>query len=382
MRFSNSKWFAIGLAFAFAVAGFGLSALALGDNSRQHAVETGMRRATESQQAAQSVSLGQSNALDQSIEPQSQFGASGGNSNDETVQFCCSGTLGALVTDGSQMFVLSNNHVLARSNRGKPGEDIVQPGLIDTNCNPGTVVAHLTFAPRLGDLNVDAAIAEVVPGTMDTSGSISGIGSISSVPRSPSIGLSVQKSGRTTGVTSGTIQAINAIVSVAYHKKCLPGKRFSVTYDNQVIIGPGSFSDSGDSGALIVTADACHQPVGMLVGGGANNTSANPIRDVLSALQVSVVGNSATCGGFAFSGGQIVSAESLARANSVAIRHKASLMSTRGIVAVGIGASAEQSGDAAIVIYVDQALVPAPPLPTTIEGVPVRIELTDQFVAR
>jgi len=383
MRLSISKWFAIGLAFAFAVAGFGLSALALSDNSRQHqAVATGMRRATEAQQAAQSASLGRSNALDQSIEPQSQFGASGGNANDETVQFCCSGTLGALVTDGSQMFVLSNNHVLARANRGKPGEDIVQPGLIDTNCNPGTVVAHLTFAPRLGDLNVDAAIAEVVPGTMDTSGSISGIGSISSVPRSPSIGLSVQKSGRTTGVTTGTIEAINATVSVVYHKKCVPGKKFSVTYDNQVIIGPGSFSDSGDSGALIVTADACHQPVGMLVGGGANNTSANPIRDVLSALQVSVVGSSATCGGFEFSGGQIVSAESLLRANSVAIRHKANLMSARGIVAVGIGASAEQSGEAAILIYVDQAVIPAPPLPTPIEGIPVRIELTDQFVAR
>jgi hypothetical protein len=54
----------------------------------------------------------------------------------------------------------------------------------------------------------------------------------------------------------------------------------------------------------------------------------------------------------------------------------------RGIVAVGIGASAEQPGEAAIVIYVDQAVIPAPPLPTTIEGIPVRIELTDQFVAR
>jgi hypothetical protein len=385
MRLSISKWFAIGLAFAFAVVGFGLSALALGDNSRQHQpLGTGMRRATGAQQAAHNAGLGQASVpeSDQSLEPQAQFGVSGGNVDDETAQFCCSGTLGALVTDGSRMFVLSNNHVLARSNRGRPGEDIVQPGLIDTNCNPGAVVAHLTFAPPLGDLNVDAAIAEVVPGTMDTSGSISGIGSISSVPRSPSIGLSVEKSGRTTGVTTGTIQAINAAVSVVYHKKCVPGKRFSVNYDNQVIIGPGSFSDSGDSGALIVTADGCHQPVGMLVGGGTNNTSANPIGDVLSALQVSVVGSSATCGGFEFSGGQVVAAESLVRANSVAIRHKAHLMSTRGIVAVGIGASAEQPGEAAIVIYVDQAVVPAPPLPTAIEGIPVRIELTDQIVAR
>jgi hypothetical protein len=374
MRFSISKSLLIGLGFAFALTGFGFSALAIGDDSSQHRPLA----------VAQTVSLRLPGALEprQSVEPQSQFGISGGNANDETVRFCCSGTLGALVTDGSRMFVLSNNHVLARSNRGKPGEDIVQPGLIDSNCNPGTVVAHLTFAPPLGDLNVDAAIAEVVPGTVDPSGSISGIGTISSVPRSPSIGLGVQKSGRTTGVTAGTIQAINAAVSVVYHKKCVPGKKFTVDYDNQVIIGGASFSDSGDSGALIVSADACHQPVGLLVGGGANNTSANPISDVLSALQVSVVGNGATCGGFEFSAGQVVSAESLLRANSVAIRHKTRLMSTRGIIAVGVGASPEQPGGAAIVIYVDQAVIPAAPLPTTIEGIPVRIELTDQFVAR
>jgi hypothetical protein len=372
MRFPISKSLAIGIVFALALMGFSLSALGDGSIQRQPLLIA----------HAGSFRLPGELAPRQSVEPQAQFGVSGGNGNDETARFCCSGTLGALVTNGSSMFILSNNHVLARSNRGKPGEDIVQPGLIDTNCNPGTVVAHLTLAPSLGDLNVDAAIAEVVPGTMDTSGSISGIGTISSVPRSPSVGLSVQKSGRTTGVTTGTIQAVNALVNVVYHKKCVPGKRFSVNYDNQVIIGGATFSDSGDSGALIVSADACHQPVGLLVGGGTNNTSANPIRDVLSALQVSVVGNSATCGGFEFSAGQVVSAQSLLRANSVAIRHKTRLMSLRGIIAVGVGASAEQPGEAAIVIYVDQAVIPATPLPTTIEGIPVRIELTDQFVAR
>ena len=57
-------------------------------------------------------------------------------------------------------------------------------------------------------------------------------------------------------------------------------------------------------------------------------------------------------------------------------------MSRRGIVAVGVGASADQPGEAAIVIYVNQAAVRLPPLPASIEGIPVRIELTDEFVAR
>jgi hypothetical protein len=352
MRLASSRSLAIAIVFAFMLAGSVLAGFAQSDDPTQHQI------------------------------PQSQFGVSGGNVNDETANFCCSGTLGALATDGSSLFILSNNHVLARSNRGKPGEDIVQPGLIDNNCNPGTVVAHLSLAPGLGERNVDAAIAEVVPGTVDTSGSIMGIGTISSVPRQPSIGLAVEKSGRTTGVTTGTIQAVNAVVSVVYHKKCVPGKRFQVVYDNQVIIGGGSFSDSGDSGALIVTSDSCHQPIGLLVGGGSNNTSANGIGDVLSALQVRIMGNNATCGGAQFSTGQTVSPQSMFRANAVAVRHKARLMSRPGIVAVGIGASVDQPGEAAIVIYVNQAAIPLPPLPASIEGIPVRIELTDEFVAR
>jgi len=42
------------------------------------------------------------------------FGVSGGNINDVSRAFCCSGTLGSLVTDGSTPYILSNNHVLVR----------------------------------------------------------------------------------------------------------------------------------------------------------------------------------------------------------------------------------------------------------------------------
>src|SRR5262245_50014202 len=59
------------------------------------------------------------------------LGTSGGNINDISKGFCYGGTLGALVTDGTNQFVLSNNHVLARTNAASLGEDIIQPGLID-----------------------------------------------------------------------------------------------------------------------------------------------------------------------------------------------------------------------------------------------------------
>src|SRR5688572_30251671 len=143
------------------------------------------------------------------------FGVSGGNVNDATRRFCCSGTLGALVQAGATQYILSNNHVLARSDQAQPGEDVSQPGKIDSNCQVSTLVADFTVAPILGS-NVDAAIAQVRTGMMDPTGFIEDIGIPSSVVKAPSVGLAVQKSGRTTGHTTGTIGSINTSVNVQY----------------------------------------------------------------------------------------------------------------------------------------------------------------------
>ena len=99
------------------------------------------------------------------------FGVSGGNVNDASKAFCCSGTLGSLITDGSTQYILSNNHVLARSDQAVAGEDVSQPGLIDSSCRVATVVADFTGAAPLGS-NVDAAVAQLRPGQMDSSGTI------------------------------------------------------------------------------------------------------------------------------------------------------------------------------------------------------------------
>jgi hypothetical protein len=90
-----------------------------------------------------------------------KLGTTGGNVNDFTIKgniiTCCSGTLGSLVSRGGAQFILSNNHVLARSDQAKTGEIISQPGLVDNNCNPGNTVAHLTQAAPLKTSGVDAA---------------------------------------------------------------------------------------------------------------------------------------------------------------------------------------------------------------------------------
>jgi hypothetical protein len=146
------------------------------------------------------------------------FGSSGGNINDATKAFCCSGTLGSLVKDSSNaQYILSNNHVLARADQAASGEDISQPGLIDNNCQPGTIVGDFTVAPQLGS-NVDAALAALRSGTMDSAGSILDVGVPHSSPLAASVGLAVAKSGRTTGLTCGSIQSTNTSVKVQYQQ--------------------------------------------------------------------------------------------------------------------------------------------------------------------
>src|SRR5262245_51053752 len=193
------------------------------------------------------------------------FGVSGGNVNDITRRFCCAGTLGALVKDNQNtLYILSNNHVLGLSGQANPGDDISQPGLIENGCRTQPIVADFTTAPQLGPSNVDAAIAQLqlgIPNQMDTSGFIEDIGIPCSTVRSPFVGLSVAKSGRTTGSTTGTIASTDTDVSVQYQASCGQGRKFLVRYNNQVLINSSTFSAGGDSGSLIVTNDPSHQPV-------------------------------------------------------------------------------------------------------------------------
>jgi hypothetical protein len=104
------------------------------------------------------------------------------------------------------------------------GEDISQPGLIDNNCRIPPIVADFTKAAALGS-NVDAALAELRPGTMDTNGYIEDIGTISSNVKAPTVGLAVTKSGRTRHHDRDHFSA-NTSVNVQYQKSCGSGKKF------------------------------------------------------------------------------------------------------------------------------------------------------------
>jgi hypothetical protein len=101
-----------------------------------------------------------------------------------------------------------------------------------------------------------------------------------------SLGMKVQKYGRTTGHTVGRVTGINAVVDVNY-------RTGSARFEGQIIITDGSFSTGGDSGSLVVSKGllaADRRPVGLLFAGSPSNTIANPIDLVLDRFGVTVDG--------------------------------------------------------------------------------------------
>lgn len=237
-----------------------------------------------------------------------KLGTSGGNINDISSGFCCSGTLGALVEGGGIQYVLSNNHVLARTNGALPGEQIIQPGLIDqypTCARDATdTVANLSDFITIGfkkggsvPLNeVDAAIAEIVPGAVDPNGVVLDIGELGSETAVAVVGQAVKKSGRTTGLTTGVVSAINVTVDVGYTKECGMGGTEVARFRNQILIQSAGFSGGGDSGSVIVEGAASKpRAVGLLFAGSSDgsNTLANPIGAVLNAFGVTMPGGTA-----------------------------------------------------------------------------------------
>lgn len=318
------------------------------------------------------------------------FGVSGGNINDRSSAFCCSGTLGSLVRDGSgKLYILSNNHVLARSDQAVAGEDISQPGMIDVGCRVPPIVADFSAAPALGT-NVDAAVAALRSGEMNTSGAIEDIGTISNVVKNPTVGLAVAKSGRTTGFTTGTIGSVSASISVQYQKGCNQGKKFTVRYTNQVVINSGTFSAGGDSGSLIVTDDSCHQPVALLYAGSSSTTIGNPIGEVLNKVTTALGQGPVTFVGTACgtttsktaSANRGVSDEAIDFATSAMRSRENNIMAKAGVIGIGVGSADDNAGEAIIVVYVDATSGAAPSLPRRINGVRVKRVYTEPFVAR
>src|SRR4029453_18562862 len=338
-----------------------------------------------------------------------QLGTHGKKINDSSKGFFYGGTPGALVEDGSgNQYILSNNHVLARTNAAATGEGIVQPGLIDQSpaCfkDNTDIVANLSeFIPILFKTKgtmppnaVDAAIARVRADYVYSTGTILDIGTLSSDTVEPILGMAVKKSGRTTGLTRGTISAIDVTVDIFY------GSGKSARFTNQTMVTPGGFIAAGDSGSLMVEdVDVNPHAVGLLFAGSSTTAIANPIDDVLKSFGVSMVGSgpSASVIGkilawakklLSVTESQAANAQLPPQASQTAVdavrrvkeRHEGRLLAIPGVIWVGVGVSEKAIRQAAIEVYVIQetdSLKQA--LPKSLDGVEVKTIETGEIHA-
>jgi hypothetical protein len=337
-----------------------------------------------------------------------KLGTSGGNEKDSSAKFCCSGTLGSLVARGSPptYYILSNSHVLARSGLAAAAEPVDQPGLADTNCSPATLVAKFTQAAPLQDGGVDAAIAEIVPGQVDLTGQILQLGAVGGAgvpqPEAPAntvaaatVSQAIAKSGRTTGLSCGTVQVTNALVQVDYQTSCGGTTLLKTVHFTNQIMTSANFADAGDSGSLIVDSTTA-QPVALLYAGDSTGAAVgNPMQQVLDAFKsgtnaATIVGGPqhqvSACTGMAAQPAPLAATAerqvfqaAVPAALRVKERHETELMSDPAVLAVGIGTSSTP-GQPGIVIYVERGK-PHRDIPSALEGIPTRILSSARFKA-
>ena len=225
------------------------------------------------------------------------------------------GTLGCLVKKGGQIFILSNNHVLANSNEASPGDPILQPGPYDGGKYPADHIGNLQqFVPisfdeqpsqcpltrglaslyngivrifggvdrlkavriRAEENKIDAAIARPL-NDRDVLGEILEIGTINGLAPGE-LGMAIKKSGRTTGLTTGEIQQVDVTANVQY------GAGRIARFSDQLLAG--AMSQGGDSGSAIL--DNSNNLVGLLFAGSDTTTIINRIENVFSALELSL----------------------------------------------------------------------------------------------
>jgi hypothetical protein len=183
--------------------------------------------------------------------------------------------------------MLSCNHVLARLNHGYRGDAVVQPALADGGCYPMEALGALLRYVHVnmdGTPNVvDAAIAACLPG--EVTNHVHGLGPIveSAGPWTISPGDIVTKVGRTTGLTQGTVFAVDATVNPNYAP--LGFKNETVLFVDQIMVDIRC--GMGDSGSLLV--DSRNRAIGMLFGGTKNHTWFNPFTYVARLLRIGLL---------------------------------------------------------------------------------------------
>jgi hypothetical protein len=186
---------------------------------------------------------------------------------------------------------------------------------------------------------------------------------------------------------------VNVDVTVDYYDDCAETKPYlTKTFTNQIGLTGSAFSDAGDSGALVLDASNA-EPVGLYFTGGIDAAGmsqavASPANDVLNefatlagnGMTYSFVGgadHAVSClnyGAGAVGAGPAAQAQARALTSTEAARGRRAVALARllvdpkiGILGVAAGASSDHAGEAAVLVYVDEAM--SVNAPATVGGV-------------
>jgi hypothetical protein len=348
------------------------------------------------------------------------------NKNRTTTITCCTGTLGALVEDSSSnQYVLGSAHNFARNSGAKTNEPIIQPGLVDLGCWQPGVLADGTLEDQVAKLSksvpikfgtgvnqFDAAIAQVVNCDLGPAGpAVPGIdpegrffnlgggpadqtcapGQISTTPfpyNDLRDGMFVMKMGRGSSLTTGQIDAFDAMGKVVYPGTCNVAHSGTAFFNHQILVigaSPGSlagsactFVQAGDSGALVLTYTdqfTCAQAIGIVFAATpaagtlwepdtGQIAAVTPIQTILTKFGVTLVGDSSCAPGSPMlqtaAGEATVPAEmsdalraSIEQVRQVKKAYARRLLKHRHVVAVGIGAG-DDPYSAALNVYLNK----------------------------
>jgi len=217
---------------------------------------------------------------------------------------CAVGTTGFKACDNAsgKIGYVTNNHVgaavgILRCENGPPGLVELHPGAFDaipfctlSGTMPIGILSNRVTINFPGPNLVDAAFVE--SSDQETSSIIRDIGTPTTTPGTPTMGMCVKKSGRTTGLTFGRIILVNVTVFVGYNcgGEAMFQDTFIATPDDSCGLCENppcsSWSLPGDSGSAVL--DLNNNIVGLLFAGDDTIGVAATIQNVLGGLNVSL----------------------------------------------------------------------------------------------
>jgi len=317
------------------------------------------------------------------------------------------------------MVILSNNHVLGLSDGATVGQEVTQPGVIETGCsltgtiNVATVANIISLQSQpVPAFPVDVTTAQITTGQVDLTGTILELGAVNNgvpQPAPPAAGTGMvatanqllAKSGRTTGLTCANVESLDASAEVGYETGCATTTSFNVTYTDEIVVAnmsnEQSFIGDGDSGSLAVD-EATAQPVALMFAGSDTSAIGNPVVDVLNALHTStghtysfVGGAQHTVPGCSLPGLSSVKvtpqsaaalpAGTAQRGQAAALSYSTQIMNTPGVSAYGGGGSLDAPNEPAVLMFVAPGASHAS-IPLTIDGVRTRLIESNSASAR